>query len=140
VLSLDALVRETASPDAGALVIFAGTVRRTNDGREVTALEYSVYAPLAERRLSEIEAEAERRFNATACRIRHRVGPLAIGETSVLIVARAPHRTEAFAAARYAIDTVKHDVPIWKRETYADGSEAFVKGCALHSTPDEISL
>lgn len=132
-LSFDALLADTQSPETGALAIFAGTVRRHNAGREVTALEYTVYEPLAERRLAEIEREAEQRFGVTCCRIRHRIGPLAIGDTSVLVVVRAPHRAEAFAAARYAIDTVKHAVPIWKRERYADGTEVYVKGCALHA-------
>lgn len=136
-LSLDALLTVTQSPATGALTIFAGTVRRHNGGREVTALEYSVYEPLAERRLEEIEREAERRFGVTCCRIQHRVGPLDIGDTSVLIVVRAPHRAEAFAAARYAIDTVKHTVPVWKRETYADGTQSYVKGCPLHE--DEVT-
>ncbi|HET7370778.1 MAG TPA: molybdenum cofactor biosynthesis protein MoaE [Gammaproteobacteria bacterium] len=131
-LNLDVLLAATQSPDAGALSVFAGTVRRHNDGREVAALEYSVYEPLAERRLAEIEREAEQRFGVTCCRIQHRVGQLEIGDTSVLVVVRSPHRSEAFAAARYAIDTVKHTVPIWKRESYADGTQSYVKGCALH--------
>lgn len=131
-LEMDDLLDETASPECGALVVFGGTVRLYNDDREVTRLDYSVYAPLAEKALSEIERETERRYGVTACRIRHRLGELAVGEMSVLVVVRAPHRAEAFEAARYAIDTLKHTVPIWKREEYSDGTHVFVQGCSLH--------
>jgi molybdopterin synthase catalytic subunit len=132
-LTLDALLEETADPECGALAVFGGTVRRHNEDKEVTRLDYSVYEPLAKKALADIERETEHRFGVTACRIRHRVGRLEIGELSVLVVVRAPHRAEAFEAARYAIDTVKHDVPIWKREEYSDGSHVFVKGCTLHA-------
>lgn len=131
-LELDALLEETANPECGAVVVFGGTVRLHNDGREVTRLDYSVYAPLAEKALADIERDTERRFGVSSCRIRHRIGALDIGELSVLVVVRAPHRGEAFDAARFAIDTLKHTVPIWKREEYSDGTHVFVQGCALH--------
>lgn len=141
-LDLDALLEETSDPECGAMVVFGGTVRLHNDGREVTRLDYSVYAPLAEKALADIERETEQRFGVTSCRIRHRIGELDIGELSVLVVVRAPHRGEAFEAARHAIDTLKHTVPIWKREEYSDGTHVFVQGCALHENehgqkPDE---
>lgn len=131
-LDLDALLAETAAPECGALVVFAGTVRLFNEGRRVTAINYSVYAPLAEKMLHDIEREALTRYDITSCRIGHRIGDLAIGDMSVIVVVRAAHRAAAFDAGRYAIDTVKHQVPIWKYEEYADGSHAYVKGCPLH--------
>lgn len=132
-LELDPLLAATESPESGALVVFAGTVRLYNDGHKVTAINYSAYAPLAEKSLAEIEQETLRRFDITRCEIRHRIGDMQIGDMSVVVVVRAAHRAEAFEAGRYAIDTVKHQVPIWKLETYADGSQVYVKGCALHN-------
>ncbi|HEX7325789.1 MAG TPA: molybdenum cofactor biosynthesis protein MoaE [Rhodanobacteraceae bacterium] len=131
-LDLDALLAATQAPEDGAVVTFGGTVRLFNDGLRVTAINYSAYAPLAEKMLREIEQQTLARFAVTSCRIRHRLGDLQIGDLSVLVVVRAPHRGAAFEAARYAIDTVKHEVPIWKYEEYADGSHAYVKGCPLH--------
>lgn len=139
-LDLDALLAETASPDCGALVVFAGTVRLFNDGRKVSAINYSAYAPLAEKMLADIERRTLARFDIVRCSIRHRIGDLDIGDTSVVVVVRAVHRAAAFEAGRYAIDAVKHGVPIWKYETYTDGSHAYVKGCALHGeTADDAT-
>jgi molybdopterin synthase catalytic subunit len=109
----------------GAVVLFTGTVRDHADGREgVTRLEYEVYEAEACGRLAAIAAEARRREPALGRLVLlHRVGALGVGETSVVVVASAPHRAEAFDAARYAIDTLKATVPIWKRETWAGGED-----------------
>jgi len=133
-LPLDAapLLALSLTPEDGALVVFGGTVRRFNNGKEVRAITYSAYAPVAERRLWEIERESLEQCGARACLVRHRLGDLLIGDLSVLVVTRAQHRAEAFAAARHAIEAVKHSVPIWKREEYSDGTHSFVMGCALH--------
>ncbi len=138
-LDLNPLLAETDSPESGALVVFAGTVRLYNDGHKVTAINYSAYAPLAERALAEIEQETLNRYVITRCEIRHRIGDMQIGDMSVVVVVRAEHRAEAFEAGRYAIDRVKHQVPIWKLETYEDGSHVYVKGCALHNEATEAS-
>lgn len=130
-LDMEGLLDQTASPDAGAVIAFGGTVRRENDGKAVTAINYSAYRPLAERAIAELEAETVRRFDVTGCRIHHRVGDLEIGDLSVLIVVRAAHRGDAFAAARYAIDTLKKTVPVWKREAYGDGTEVYLQGETL---------
>lgn len=131
-LALDAMLVQTESPECGALVVFAGTTRRHNEGHEVVSVEYTAYKPLAEKWLADIEREALARFDIECCAIRHRIGELAIGDTSVIVVVRAVHRPDAFRAGRYAIDTVKHTVPIWKREVYADGSFVYLKGCSIH--------
>lgn len=130
-ITLEPLLAASFAPEAGALVVFAGTVRNHNDDRAVTRLEYSAHRPLAEKVLAEIERETRARFDVTACRIVHRLGPLAIGDVSVAIVVRAVHRAEAYAASRHAIEAVKHRVPIWKLEEYADGTRSYVKGCSL---------
>lgn len=122
------LVRFVDAPEMGAVLTFSGNVRNNNRGRNVEFLEYDGYRPMAERELRRIGEEAVRRWN---CRIAiaHRVGRLEIGEPSVLVVAAAPHRGEAFEACRYAIDTLKQTVPIWKREVW-EGGEAWIEGPA----------
>jgi len=106
-------------------VLFTGTVRDHAEGRPgVTALEYEAYEEEVCPRLSAIVAEARRQWSTLGrVALLHRVGALAVGETSVLIVVSAPHRAEAFEAARYCIDTLKATVPIWKRETWEGGSD-----------------
>jgi molybdopterin synthase catalytic subunit len=113
--------RAVAGEDAGAIVNFVGTVRATNHGKRVVRLEYEAYAEMAVRQFGHIADEAARRFNARLA-IHHRIGPLEPGETSVVIAAAAPHRADAFDACRYAIEALKQDATIWKREVYPDGS------------------
>ncbi len=112
-------------PYCGAVVLFTGTVRDHAEGRPgVTALEYEAYEEEVSPRLAAIVAEARRRWpDLGRIAALHRVGLLAVGETSVLIAASAPHRGEAFDAARFCIDTLKATVPIWKRETWEGGSD-----------------
>ncbi len=106
----------------GALCVFVGVVRNQNRGRAVLRLEYEAYEVMALPLLREIAAETHRRFPVTELRLVHRLGSLAIGEASVAVAVASPHRAEAFAACRFAIDTLKAQVPIWKKELYADGS------------------
>ena len=127
-LDLDALLTETEDDRCGALVVFGGTVRLNNAGREVESMDYSAYGPLAARTLADIEAETTDRFDAHACRIQHRTGRLGLGEVSVYVVVRAVHRDAAFAAARHALEELKARVAVWKNEFYADGSSAYLEG------------
>ena len=130
-LELEPLLRETEDAGSGALVIFYGTVRDENDGRPVQAMTYEAHVALAEKTLREIEQEALAKFGVRRCRIQHRIGHLELGEPSVLIVVRAGHRDEAYAASRYAIDEVKQRAPIWKEEHYADGDSRYLDGVPL---------
>lgn len=130
-LSLDLLLADTERADCGALAVFAGTVRNHHEGRAVTGLEYTSHLPLAEKIITEIEAETLAQFGVPVCRVQHRVGRLGIGETAIIAVVRSPHRAEAFAALRYAVDATKHRAPIWKEEFYPDGSSSFVQGCCI---------
>jgi molybdopterin synthase catalytic subunit len=124
------LVRETidvaalseASPADGAVCLFVGVVRNENQGRAVLRLEYEAYEEMALALMEEIATETGRRFPVTAVRLVHRLGRLEVGEASVAVAVSSPHRPEAFAACRFAIDTLKSRVPIWKKEVYADGS------------------
>jgi molybdopterin synthase catalytic subunit len=111
-------------PDCGAVVVFCGTARDHAEGRSgVTALEYEAYESQVVPRLEAISAEVRARWPGVGrIALLHRTGTLDIGETSVVVVVSAPHRGEAFDAARFAIDTLKATVPIWKRETWAGGA------------------
>ncbi len=121
-LSLDAVVRAVLSTARGAVVTFSGAVRDATHGKAVVRLEYEAYAPMAEKKLAEIAAEAAAQWLGARVAIHHRVGVLSPGELAVVIAAAAPHRAEAFAACRHAIERLKADVPIWKKEVYADGA------------------
>ncbi len=129
--SLARLVREPidvaalagTTPADGALCLFVGVVRNENQGRAVLRLEYEAYEEMALPLMEEIAAETRRLHPVTDVRLVHRLGRLEIGEASVAVAVSSPHRAEAFVACRFAIDTLKAKVPIWKKEIYADGSE-----------------
>lgn len=123
-----ALLAEAVAPADGAALLFWGVVREENDGRAVSRLEYSAYAPMAEREMLKIAGEARERFGTGAILLEHRVGTLEIGEASVAIVVAAPHRAEVYEASRYLIEELKRRVPVWKREGYVDGDTAWVPG------------
>ena len=125
-LELAPLVRFVERPEAGAVATFSGNVRVQNRGRRVEYLEYDAYRPMAEKQLREIAEEAVRRWPGRIA-IRHRVGRLEIGEPSVLVAVATAHRAEAFAACRFAIDTLKEQVPIWKKEVW-EGGEVWIEG------------
>jgi molybdopterin synthase catalytic subunit len=120
-LELAAVVEAVRGPGRGGLVTFQGDVRGVTAGRKVVRLEYETYLPMAERTLERLAAEIEREHGA-AVAIQHRVGHLAPGETAVVIACAAPHRTAAFRACEAAIERLKREVPIWKREVFEDGS------------------
>jgi MoaE-MoaD fusion protein len=122
-LSVEDPVAAVSGTDCGAIVTFIGTVRATNRGREVVRLEYEAYPEMALRVFARIEDEARSRWPGTRLSIHHRVGTLEPGALSVVIAAASPHRADAFSAARHAIEELKKDAPIWKREHYRDGSE-----------------
>jgi len=121
-LDLDEVVRAVRGPGRGAVVTFTGDVRGETRGRRVLRLEYEAYRPMAEKKLQEI-GEAIAAAHGAAVAIVHRVGRLAPGEAAVVIACAAPHRTPAFRACEAAIEQLKRDVPIWKREVFEDGSE-----------------
>jgi molybdopterin synthase catalytic subunit len=96
------------------------------DGRQTVALDYEAYEDMAQRRLSELETEARQRWPVIECIVVHRLGHVPIGEASVAIAVSTPHRGDAFAACQWLIDSLKRDVPIWKREQWADGTTEWV--------------
>jgi len=127
-LSLDAVAAEVADERAGAVATFTGTVRRQSRGREVTRLEYEAYAEMAEEIMARLASELEARYDLCAVAIHHRVGTLGIGEASVVVAVSAPHRQDALAACKDAIDTLKETVPLWKKEVYEGGEEWIGRG------------
>jgi molybdopterin synthase catalytic subunit len=120
-LDVGEAVKRVIGPGMGGIVTFVGTVRDHARGREIRQLEYEAYPEMAEREMQKIADEAARRWPGAAVSIGHRAGVLSIGEVAVVVAAAAPHRAEAFAACRFAIDTLKQTVPIWKKEVATDG-------------------
>lgn len=118
----------------GGTVVFIGTVRDHGDAGPVDRIHYEAYAPMAEKKLEQIEKDVGAEWPDAKLSLIHRVGELDVGEVSVVVAAAAPHRGDAFEACRLAIERIKHEVPIWKKERLADGSEAWVEGHAV-TTP-----
>jgi len=121
-----------ATPEAGGLALFIGTTRRWTDEegaqpRETTQLSYEAYEPMAVAEFTGLAAEAFERWPVARCCLWHRTGEVPVAEASVVVGVATPHRAEAFAACRWLIDTLKERVPIWKRETFADGTAAWVR-------------
>lgn len=127
-LDLGAAVAEVADERAGAIATFVGTTRVESRGRTVVHLDYEAYEGMAERVMEELETSLRERYTLCAVAIHHRVGRVGIGEQSVVIAVSAPHRHDALAACREAIDTLKETVPLWKKEVYHDGEEWIGRG------------
>ena len=121
-LDVNEVRASVAGPGMGALVEFVGAVRGTARGRTVVRLEYEAYEGMALKQFALISAEIETAIPGAAVAIHHRVGPCGVGEAGVVIVAASPHRAAAFDACRQAIERLKADAPLWKREVYDDGS------------------
>jgi molybdopterin synthase catalytic subunit len=121
--AIRALEEAVTTPGAGGVVTFQGVVRDNARGKQVRSLAYDAYVEMAEQQMAQIAADVKQRWETSAVAMVHRIGRLEIGECSVVVVVACPHRAEAFEACRYAIDTLKSTVPIWKKEIYADGEE-----------------
>ena len=121
-IDADRIVAAAKSGEDGAVVVFDGIVRNHSRGRRTLHLDYEAYEEMAVKQMQELGKKARERFGVRQVMLVHRLGRLEIGETSVLIVVASAHRSAAFEACRWLIDTVKQTVPIWKRETFADGA------------------
>ena len=127
-LSLDAAVDEVRSDRAGAIATFTGTTRVQSRGRTVLHLDYEAYEEMAEQVMAQIAEELMRRYDLCKIAIHHRTGRVDIGEASVMIAVSAPHRQDALAACKDAIDTLKEQAPLWKKEFYDGGEEWIGRG------------
>lgn len=126
-LSIAEIYAKADDPADGAVVVMSGMVRNQTDGKPVVALEYQAYEPMALRVFYQIAADIRSSWSdVNRVVIYHRVGRLQVGEISVLVAVGCPHRSEAFEACRYAIDNLKHNAPIWKKEHWEDGSSTWV--------------
>jgi MoaE-MoaD fusion protein len=127
-IDVGAVIAEVADDQAGAVATFLGTTRMRSRGRTVLYLEYEAYEGMAEKVMEEIAATLRERYELCRIAITHRIGRVGIGETSVAIAVSAPHREHALAACKEAIDTLKVDVPLWKKEVYEGGEEWIGRG------------
>jgi molybdopterin synthase catalytic subunit len=123
-----ALTESVRRDGCGAVVLFLGTVRDLSGDQVTVFLDYEAYPPMAEKKLAEIEAEVRRRWPIGEIAMVHRLGRMGVGEVSVAVAVSTPHRADAFDACRYAIDTLKELVPIWKKENAPDGRSEWVEG------------
>lgn len=131
-IDVGSLIAEVSADDRGAIALFLGTVRNTNDGRAVEGIDYSAYDAMAVAEMSRIVAEASERFPGVATALVHRTGTLGIGDISVAIACAHAHRAAALDANRYVIEALKKRVPIWKREHYLDGTSEWVDPTGHH--------
>jgi len=127
-IDLPAILQTVRSDDAGAVVLFLGTVRAKTEDKTVAWLEYECYLEMARPILEQLASEAQSRWNLLGCCVVHRMGRVSVGELSVAIACVAPHRAEAFQAAQWLIDQLKHQAPIWKKEYFTDGASRWVSG------------
>lgn len=127
------MLETVTSLSCGATALFLGTVRDMNDGRPVTAIDYSAYEPMAAGEMERIVDEAAQRFAEVRIALTHRIGALSLGDVSVAIAVAHAHRAPAMDAARYIIEELKRRVPIWKREHYTDGTREWVDPTASRS-------
>jgi molybdopterin synthase catalytic subunit/molybdopterin converting factor small subunit len=127
-LDLLAPVEEVRSDEAGAVATFVGTTRIRSRGRKVTHLDYEAYPEMAEQMMAGLAESLQTKYELCAVAIHHRVGRVGIGEPSVAIAVSAPHRGDALAACREAIDTLKETIPLWKKEVYEGGEEWIGRG------------
>ena len=141
-IDAEKLVAAAKGGEDGAVVVFDGIVRNNSRGRQTLHLDYEAYEEMAARQMEALAAEALARFGVRRVTMIHRLGRLEVGETSVLIVVASAHRAQAFDACRWLIDTLKQTVPIWKKETFADGAvwaggEPFPEGIAVDGAEAE---
>ncbi len=121
-IDLAALHVQVADPASGAVLEFVGVVRESTEGKPVVGIEYEAYVPMAERILERIGAQLLARWPVRRAALVHRTGWLVVGELSLAILLSTPHRAAGFEALRFAIETLKHDAPVWKREHFEDGA------------------
>lgn len=122
------ILNSVQDKSAGATAIFFGTVRENNEIGKIVGMSYESYLEMAEDRMKRIEKIISRKWNIRRVRMIHRIGELSVGDVSVAVAISAPHRSEAFSACRYAVEKIKREVPIWKKERIAGGKERWVNG------------
>ena len=125
-LDFAALAASVRTDQAGAVCVFMGTVREMTAGRRTVHLEYEAHIEMAHKQMADLETEARARWPILETALAHRVGKLELGAISVVVAVSCPHRADAFEACRWLIDELKRVVPIWKKEVWADGEQAWI--------------
>ncbi len=125
-LNPERVLPSMSSPQAGAVVLFVGTTREFTGSRQTEWLEYDCYREMAEQKLAELERTAREKWPLVDCVLLHRIGRIDVGEASVVVAVSTPHRRDAFQAAEWLMDTIKQEVPIWKKEHWKDGSSQWI--------------
>lgn len=123
IIDIQEVIQSVSDPSAGGIDVFIGTTRNHANDKEVRMLAYEAYEPMALKMMQNIEDELRSKWNICKSSIVHRIGKVPVGEASVVVAVSSAHRKEAFEACRYAIDTLKQNVPIWKKEFFADGED-----------------
>ena len=139
VIDLESLRRRAQHPQAGAVIIFYGDVRNHSQQKKVSYLEYEARESMALKQISRIIEKAQQKWELHAVEVIHRLGKLAVKDCSIAIAVSTSHRGEAYEASRYIIDTIKHSVPIWKKEHFVDGASKWSKGCEAFSVVEETA-
>jgi len=137
IIDIEALRFRVQHPKAGAVLIFCGDIRNHSQKKEVSYLEYEAYESMALKQISQVIEEANKKWQLHAVEVIHRIGKLAVKDCSIAIAVSTSHRSEAYEASRFIIDTIKHAVPIWKKEYFLDGPAMWSKGCEASSIIEE---
>ena len=132
-INLEDLRRRSQDPQAGALLIFCGDVRNHNQKKDVSFLEYEAHEKMALKQIKKIIEHAQQKWELHKVEVIHRLGKLSVTDCSIAIAVSTSHRNEAYEASRYIIDTVKHSVPIWKKEHFVNGESNWSEGCEASS-------
>ena len=133
------VLESVQSPIAGASVLFVGSTREWTEDKQTASLDYECYKEMAILKLQELESEARGRWPLIGCSLVHRVGPVEIGEASVVIAVSSAHRKPAFEAGQWLIDTLKTEVPIWKKEKWRNGDSEWVHPANPRASPPSSS-
>ena len=137
-LDIALLLASAHHPKAGAVVLFSGETRDNSHGREVDYLEYEAQETMATKMIRDILKEAAQKWGLNIAIAQHRTGKVAVCETAVVVITASAHRSEAYAANRFIIDKIKHEVPIWKCEFFTDGTKEWGGNCNCHKLTGEV--
>ncbi len=132
-LNVPELLGQAHHPQAGAIVLFSGEVRDSSHQKQVAYLEYEAQASMANKMIAQILDEAITKWSLSFAVAQHRIGKVAVCESAVVVITASPHRKEAYAANRFIIDKIKHEVPIWKCEYFTDGTKEWGGNCNCHA-------
>ena len=132
-IDLEGLRRRAQDPQSGAVLIFCGDVRNHSQEQDVSFLEYEAHESMALKQIRKIIEQAQQKWELHKVEVIHRLGKLAVKDCSIAIAVSTSHRNDAYEASRYIIDTIKHTVPIWKKEHFVDGVSNWSEGCEASS-------